>query len=223
MSEKTTGKLYTKGEEIFNAVSHGLGALLGIVGTTVLVMLGVQRQSLLTVVTCLIYGITLITLYTMSAVYHSIPMQGAKRILRIFDHSTIYLLIAGSYTPLTLLLLPGSKKAQLVCGVVWAAAIIGILLNCIDLKKFLIPSVAMYIAMGWAVVFVIGDVTAALQGTGFQLLLWGGISYTFGVTFYVLRKVYPKWHYTHGVFHIFILLGSVLHYFCILNYVLPLV
>ncbi|MEG1549035.1 MAG: hemolysin III family protein [Ruthenibacterium sp.] len=210
-------QFYTKGEEIFNAVSHGVGSLLALIGTSVLVTLAACFSNVYAVIICIIYGLSLIMLYTMSTLYHAFPFETVKRVFRIFDHSTIYLLIAGSYTPLTLLLMPGSRKAMLVCGVVWATALLGIILNAYSVDKFEKLSLFLYVAMGWAVVFMIGDIVKALAAPGLWLLLIGGLCYTGGIVFY-------KWkvRYMHSVWHLFVLAGSVSHFFCVALYVLPL-
>ncbi|MEG0178747.1 MAG: hemolysin III family protein [Oscillospiraceae bacterium] len=202
---------YTFGEEVFNAVTHGVGALLGIIGTTSIVTLSINAQDRFKTIVFLVYGLALITLYTMSTMYHSIPFEKAKTILRTFDHSTIYLLIAGTYTPLTLLLLRGSVKGEIICAVVWIAAIVGIILNVISVEKFKKVSMFLYVAMGWAVIFAIKDVAAALSTQGFWLLLLGGISYTGGIIFYKQKKR----KYMHGVWHLFVLMGSVMHFICV--------
>ncbi len=209
-------KFYTKGEEIFNATTHGVGSLLSIIGTSVLVTLAACFSSASTVGICLVYGVSLILLYTMSTLYHAFPFETVKRLFRVLDHSTIYLLIAGTYTPLTLMLLPELGKATLVCAVIWGVALIGIVLNAISIERFEKLSLFLYVAMGWGVVFVFGDVVRALPSTGFWLLLGGGLCYTGGIIFY-------KWkvRYMHSVWHLFVLAGSVLHYLCVALYVLP--
>ena len=211
---------YTKGEEIFNAVSHGAGSVLASGGTGALVALAAALANWRTVLICLVYGLSLVVLYTMSTLYHAFPFEGVKRLFRVFDHSSIYLLIAGSYTPFTLILLDGTWKGPVICGVVWAAALLGVTLNAVSVERFEKFSMLLYIAMGWAVVFAVGDVVRALPSAGFWLLLLGGVSYTGGIVFYAWHKK-GRVHYMHGVWHLFVLLGSVLHYLCILLYVLP--
>ena len=211
-------KFYTKGEEIFNSVSHGVGSLLAVVGTSILVTLAALRGSAFAAAAFGVYGFSLIVLYTMSTLYHAFPMPGVKRVFRIFDHSTIFLLIAGSYTPFTLVLLRGDRSALIVFCAVWAAAILGMVLNAINLARFEKLSMVLYVLMGWAAVSILPTIVQAL-GNGFWLLLAGGVSYTAGLVFYAMRKV----RYMHGVWHLFVLAGSVLHYFCVLYYVLPCV
>lgn len=211
-------KLYTMGEEIFNSVTHGVGSLLSVIGTTVLVTLAAAFSDVSTVLIMLLYGITLVILYTMSTLYHAFPFETVKKVFRILDHSSIYMLIAGTYTPFMLILLSGSTKGIVICIVVWAAALLGILLNALNIERFKIISMILYIALGWAVVFAIGDVVAALPFAGFMLMLLGGISYTGGILFYAQKKI----KYMHSVWHLFVLLGSILHYICIGIYVLPM-
>ena len=211
-------KFYTKGEEIFNAVSHGIGSLLSVAGTCVLITLAALRGSPSAAAAFAVYGFSLIVLYTMSTLYHAFPMPGVKRVFRIFVHSTIFLLIAGSYTPFTLVLLRGDRGALIVFCAVWAAAILGMVLNAIDLARFEKLSMVLYVVMGWAAVSILPEIVRAL-GDGFWLLLAGGVSYTGGLIFYAMRKV----RYMHGVWHLFVLAGSVLHYLCVVGYVLPLV
>lgn len=209
-------KLYTVGEEIFNSVSHGVGSLFAIIGSTVLVTIAAMKGSVIGVVAFLVYGLSMVILYTMSTLYHAFPMPGVKKIFRIFDHSTIYILIAGSYTPFTLVLLKGSKAALAVFIAVWAAAVLGIVLNSIDIKKFTVISMVLYVVMGWAAISIVVPIYRAL-GSGFYLLLAGGVSYTAGLIFYGLKKV----RYMHSIWHLFVLGGTILHFFCIAFYVLP--
>ena len=211
-------KRYTVGEEIFNSVSHGIGSVLSIGGMTVLIVLSVLNNTALGLATSIIYGISLIVLYTMSAVYHAIPMPKAKEILRIFDHASIFLLIAGSYTPFCLIALEGRPRGIMVCGAVWLCAIVGIVLNAIDLKKTEKLGTVLYVIMGWAVVFALKDILAVLPAPAFWLLLIGGISYTGGLVFYAMKNV----KYMHSIWHLFVLTGSVLHYICVAVYVLPM-
>ena len=212
-----TLKRYTVGEEIFNTVSHGLGSVLAVGGTTVLIVLSVVHHSGLALGVSLVFGISLIVLYTMSAVYHGVPHPKAKEILRIFDHASIFLLIAGSYTPFCLVALRGNPKGLIVVGAVWICAGFGILLNAIDLAKTEKLGTVLYVVMGWAILFAFKDITRVLPQPAFWLLLLGGISYTGGLVFYAMKK-----RYMHSVWHLFVLAGSVLHYICIAVYVIPM-
>jgi hemolysin III len=207
---------YTVGEEIFNSVSHGVGALLAVAGTGVLITLAACRGDALCVVACCVYSLSLIILYTMSTLYHAFPFEKVKKLFRIFDHASIFILIAGSYTPFCLLALRGNPKGLMVAAVVWACAVIGIVMNAVSLEKTKSIALILYVVMGWAIVFVMGDVTRALWGNGFWLLVAGGLCYTGGLIFYAAKK-----RFMHSVWHLFVLGGSVLHYLCIVIYVIP--
>lgn len=212
-----TLKRYTLGEEIFNSVTHGVGAILGIVGTVILIVLSAVNGSGLALGTSIVYGVSLTMLYTMSTLYHAIASERAKEVLRIFDHTSIFFLIAGSYTPFCLIALKGNPKGIFVAAVVWACAILGIVLNAVSLKKTEKFSLLLYVLMGWSVILVIKDVVAALPTTAFWLLLLGGLAYTGGIVFYAIKR-----KYMHSIWHLFVLAGSVLHYLCIAIYVLPM-
>lgn len=214
---KHTMKRYTVGEEIFNSVSHGLGALLGVVGTVILIVLSAVNGSGLALGTSIVYGASLIMLYTMSTLYHAIASEKAKEVLRIFDHTSIFLLIAGSYTPFCLIALEGNLRGIIVAAIVWICAVLGIVLNAVSLKKTEKFGLFLYVLMGWSVIMVIKDVIAALPAPAFWLLLLGGISYTGGLVFYAVKK-----KYMHSIWHLFVLTGSVLHFLCIAIYVLPM-
>ena len=201
---------YTTGEEIANAVSHGLGALFGVVATTILIVMSVLYGDPYKIVSSAIYGATLILLYVMSTLYHSFTNERVKSVFRIFDHCVIYLLIAGNYTPFTLIPLRGAGGWTLF-GVIWAAAVLGIVLNAISIERFKVFSIICYMAMGWAVVFALRPLCAALSQAGLWLLVSGGLCYTIGMLFYALKK-----RYAHSVWHLFVLAGSVLHFVCIL-------
>lgn len=211
-------KRYTTGEEIFNSVSHGVSALAAVVGCTVMVTLSLCFGNVTAVVSSLIFGLSLIIMYTMSTLYHAFPFEKVKAIFRVFDHTSIPLLIAGSYTPFCLIALQGNTKGKIVISVVWICAIIAILLNIIDLEKYEKYTLCIYVVMGWAILFAIKDIVAALPRNGFYLRLAGGISYTVGIIFYKMTSV----KYMHSVWHLFVSLGSLLHFFCVLIYVLPM-
>ncbi len=211
-------KFYTLGEEILNSASHGLGSIAAIIGTAILTTLSVIYGTGSSVAISMIYGMSLIILYTMSTLYHAFPWKTAKKVFRVFDHTSIFILIAGTYTPFTLIALGGTWKGYAICALVWALAILGIVLNAINMSKFKVFSMILYVAMGWAVVLAMGDILAVMQGDAFTLLLGGGLAYTGGLVFYALKKI----KYMHGVWHFFVLLGSVLHYICVVRYVMPM-
>lgn len=203
-------KRYTIGEEVMNAVTHGLGTLFAVAGGTLLVASSALQGDAYKLGSSIVYGVSLTILYLMSTVYHSIASPRAKEVLRIFDHCSIFLLIAGTYTPFALVTLR-EHGGWLLFGGIWAAAIAGITLNAISLKRFEKLSLACYVVMGWAVVFQAGTLAAALSPAGLILLVAGGLCYTGGIAFYVLKKPYM-----HGIWHLFVLGGSVCHFLCIL-------
>lgn len=214
MTDKNTplNKRYSLGEEIFNAVSHGSGGLLSIAGTVVLIILSAIHSDGWAVVSSCIYGASLIILYSMSTLYHAISNEKAKAFFRIMDHNTIFFLIAGTYTPLTLVTLRG-WLGWLFFGIVWGAAIVGIILNSINLERFKKISMVCYILMGWVIIFAIKPLIEALPFISLLFLLIGGGFYTFGIIFYVIKKV----KYFHSVWHLFTVAGSIFHYFAILT------
>lgn len=211
---------YTKGEEIFNMTSHIVGGALGIVALVLCEVFAAVHGNGYGVVSGAIYGVTMIILYTMSSIYHGLnPKRKAKKVFQVLDHCSIYLLIAGSYTPFALCTLREYNTALgwTIFGVIWFVAILGIILNSIDIKKFRVFSMICYLVMGWCIVFRINLLPELLGTAGFVLLLLGGLSYTLGAILYGLGK---KHKYMHSVFHLFILLGSLLQFFTILLYVM---
>ena len=186
-------KRYTLGEELVNAITHGLGTLLAAAGGTLMVASSAYQRDPYKLAGAIVYGAALLLLYLMSTLYHSVASPRAKEVLRIFDHCSIFLLIAGTYTPFTLITLR-QQGGWLLFGGIWAAAIAGITLNAISLKRFEKLSLACYVVMGWAVVFQAGTLAAALSPAGLILLVAGGLCYTGGIAFYVLKKPYM-----HGI------------------------
>lgn len=211
---------YTKGEEIFNMVSHIAGGALGIVALVVCVTKAAITSNVWGVVGSAIYGASLIMLYTMSSVYHGVRHEGAKKVLQILDHCTIYFLIAGTYTPI---LLCAVRRVDPVAAwglfaLVWGCAALATVFTAIDLKKYSVFSMICYIGMGWCIVFAVDPMLKSAELTGIiWLLLTGGISYTVGAILYGIGK---KHRYMHSVFHLFVVLGSLLHFFFILFYIL---
>ena len=202
-------KRYTLGEELVNAITHGLGTLLAAAGGTLMVASSAYQRDPYKLAGAIVYGAALLLLYLMSTLYHSVASPRAKEVLRIFDHCSIFLLIAGTYTPFTLIILR-QQGGWLLFGAIWAAAALGITLNAIDLRRFEKVSVACYVAMGWAVLFHARQLAAALSPAGLWLLVAGGVCYTAGILFYVIRKPYM-----HGIWHLFVLAGSVCHFLCV--------
>ena len=212
--------VYTKGEEIFNMTSHIVGAVLGMIATVLCVVVASLHHNVYGIVSGAIYGSTMIILYTMSSIYHGLsPKCTGKKVLQILDHCTIFLLIAGSYTPFALVTFREYDTATgwTIFGIIWAMAILGIVLNAIDLKKYKVFSMICYLGMGWAVIFKAHLLPTLLGTNGFILLVAGGISYTIGAILYGLGR---KHKYMHSIFHLFIVLGSLLHFLCIVLYVL---
>ena len=212
--------IYSKGEEIFNMTSHIVGGVLGIVATVLCVVFAAIHGNGYGVVSGAIYGVTMIILYTMSSIYHGLkPQRYSKRVFQVLDHCSIFLLIAGSYTPFALVSFREYNTALgwTIFGVIWAMAIIGIILNSIDIKKFKVFSMICYLGMGWCIVFTANLLPKLLGTAGLSLVVAGGLSYTVGAILYGLGKKH-KW--MHSVFHMFILLGSLLQFFCILLYVM---
>lgn len=211
-----SSKFYTIAEEIFNSVSHGVGAIAAAGGIGVLLVFAALYGDVYTIVSCAIYGASLIILYTSSTLYHSFQNDSLKHLFRIFDHCTIFFLIAGTYTPFTLITLRqyDEKLGWTLFAIVWAAAIIGVILNSIDLKKFEKVSFICYIAMGWVIVFAFKPLSQMLAPQGLWLLIAGGVAYTAGTIFYALR-----FKFMHGVWHLFTLAGSVLHFLAVLFYI----
>lgn len=207
---------YTRREEIANAITHGIGALLSLSALTILVVFAALHGDARHVVSFAIFGGTMLLLYVSSTLVHSFPEGRAKDLFEIFDHASIYLFIAGTYTPFTLLVLKGALGWTLF-GIVWSIALAGVLFKAFFTKKFLFTSTLLYIAMGWIVIIAWKPLTAALAPGGLALLLAGGIAYTVGTVFYVWRG-FP---FHHMVWHLFVLAGSTLHFFAVLLYVLP--
>ena len=211
---------YTKGEEIFNMTSHIVGAVLGIVATVLCIVFAAIHRNGYGVVSGAVYGVTMIILYTMSSIYHGLsPKIKSKKVFQVLDHCSIFLLIAGSYTPFALCSIRGydTTAGWVIFGVIWGLAILGIVLNSIDIKKFKIFSMICYLLMGWCIIVKGNLLPELLTKNGFILLLAGGIAYTIGAIIYGLGK---KYKYAHSIFHLFILLGSFLQFMCILLYVM---
>ena len=210
---------YTKGEEIFNMVSHIVGAGFGVIALVLTVVFSALRGHPWSVVASAIYGSTMIMLYTVSSIYHGLHMNLGKRVMQVIDHCTIFLLIAGTYTPIVLSAFrprfPGLAWGLL--GFVWGLAVLAVVLTAIDLKKYNVFSMACYIGIGWAILPFMKQTMQVLTLPGFLLLLAGGIAYTVGAVLYGLGGK-RKW--MHSVFHIFVVLGSALQFFSILGYAL---
>lgn len=224
---KLTKKLYTLGEEIFNSVSHGIGAGLSVAGLVIMVVFSAVQGDPWKVVSSAIFGASLIILYTMSTLYHSFTNPTAKKVFRIFDHSTIFILIAGTYTPITLVTMRSVNKglAWTIFGILWGLTVIGIVLNSINLEKFKKISLVCYVIMGWSIIMAVNPLIISpiknhahfpIPLGGMLFLLIGGIFYTVGIIFYKMKSV----KYMHSIWHLFTVAGSVFQFFAILLYVI---
>jgi len=210
---------YTKGEEIMNMVTHIVGGGLGVIALTLCVTFAIMHRNSYGLVTGIIYSISMITLYTMSSVYHGLRPSTGKKVLQIIDHCSIYFLIAGTYTPIALTAI---RPVYPVLGwglflFEWALTALSVTLTAIDLKKYNVFSMICYIGMGWAVLPFLQQTRQALTESGFLFLLWGGIAYTVGA---ILYGIGSKKRWFHSVFHIFVFLGSLLQLMCIVFYVI---
>ena len=201
-----------KGERL-NSISHLIGAVLALSGGAVLIVFAAMDGDIRRIISFSIYGFTLFLLYLISAIYHSLPGP-AKRVFQVLDHQAIYLLIAGTFTPFTLVALHGTL-AWWMFGTIWGLAAVGIILDALPRKGARVVPIIIYLVMGWLCLFALGPILAALPPTGFRWLLAGGIFYTSGIVFFILDHWYPR---CHGIWHLFVLAGSVCHYFAILLY-----
>ena len=216
MTREARAIQYTAGEELANSLTHGVGALLAIGGLAVLVTMAVLNGDVWRVVSCSIYGAAMVVLYAASTLYHAVSPPRLKAAFRVFDHAAIFLLIAGTYTPFTLVSLRGPWGWSLF-GTVWGLAVAGIVLEIAFPRRWPALSLVLYIAMGWVVVVATKPLLDALSAGGLVLLLLGGLSYTGGIAFYAWKKL----PYGHAVWHLFVLAGTAFHFFAILLYVVP--
>lgn len=208
-------KRYSIGEEIFNSITHGIGVGLAIAGLVLLIVRAVQKApveflgSYVTGVS--IFGASMIILYLMSTLYHALTPYGAKKVFAIFDHCSIYILIAGTYTPFCLAFLRGAL-GWTIFGIIWGLAILGIVFYAIFGSRMRVLSVITYVLMGWLIIFAFKPMKSALSQTSLAFLLSGGVAYMVGVIFYAMKKI--KW--THCIWHLFVLMGTVLHFFSVM-------
>ncbi|ADN76014.1 channel protein, hemolysin III family [Ferrimonas balearica DSM 9799] len=209
-------RAYSIGEEIANAVTHGLGVAAAIVGLTLMLNKGIPVLPASGIAAISVYGATLILMFLCSTLYHSIQHEPAKAVLKRLDHCAIYLLIAGSYTPLMLIALDNSAS-HLLLAFIWVLAAMGVLFKALFVHRFKKLAMVTYLAMGWASLAVIVELYAVLPTAGFILLLAGGLSYSLGTLFYAAKR-FP---YTHAIWHLFVLGGAVCHCLTIALYVIP--
>jgi len=211
---------YSKGEELINSVTHALGIVMGVVALILCVLIASNNENTLGIVSGVVFGTSMILLYTCSTIYHALsPQLMAKKVFQVIDHCAIFVLIAGTYTPFSLCTLMQYDKATGwdIFLFIWAAAILGIVLNAIDLKKYQLFSMICYLSMGWCIVFKADLLPKLLGDTGLILLVLGGVIYTIGAILYGLGK-HRK--YMHSVFHVCVVIGSLLHFLCIVMYVM---
>lgn len=209
--------IFSKKEELANAITHGIGALLSIAALVLLVVFASIEGTALHVVSFALFGVTMVILYLSSTLVHSFPQGKIKDMFEIFDHSSIYLFIAGTYTPFLLVAIKGALGWTLF-GVIWGIALFGVLFKVFFVKRFVILSTLFYVLMGWMIVFAWRPLAQALDGNGLILLVGGGLLYTIGTIFYMWRS----FQFHHAVWHLFVLAGSASHFFAIFFYVLPL-
>lgn len=203
-----TGQMtYSKAEEIANSITHGLGVLFAVGGLTALMVLTAYFGTTSHLISYLVYGISMILLYTASTLYHALPGERAKRFFKICDHSAIYLLIAGTYTPFLVLNLQGAT-AWIAVAVIWSMALVGVIFKLFFTGRFKGLSTLLYIGMGWMVVFLAKPLSADMNEEAMKWLIIGGVTYTAGTIFYMMKKM----PYAHAVWHLFVLLGSIFHF-----------
>lgn len=213
---KILSKRYSKAEEIFNGITHGMGVIFGIVALTLLLIVSIRKGDVPSIVAFSIYGVCIILMFLSSTLYHSITIEKAKRVLRVFDHSSIFLVIAGSYTPIALLALKGNLRLITLIGI-WAIALSGIVFKIITYNKFdkfKILSLIIYIGMGWIAIIPIRAIIDATSISFFYWILAGGLLYTVGTIFYGVKKI----PFNHGIWHIFVLAASITHFLGIFKY-----
>lgn len=213
-SKKQTKKKYTFKEELANGITHGIGVIFGIVSLIVLLNLSIKKESTISIIAFSIYGACFILMYLASTLYHSIPNERAKKILRVFDHSSIFLFIAGTYTPIALLTMGGNLRLGVLISI-WSIAIGGVIFKILTFNKFdkyKVLSLSIYIGMGWIAVFTIRPI---IQMTSISFFLWilgGGLLYSLGTVFYANKKI----PYNHAIWHLFVLAASMAHFVGIL-------
>lgn len=209
-------KFYTRGEEVANAVTHGIGAGLSVAALVLLVVFAENKGDKWYVLSYTIYGVSLLLLYLESTLYHSITNMKVKKLFRIFDHASIYLLIAGTYTPFTLTVLRPTV-GWIIFGIVWTLAIAGIIMKVFWIGRFNVISTLIYIGMGWIIIFAMKRLMMLLPTAGIVLLFAGGIIYTAGAVLYLIDRI----PYNHAIWHLFVMGGSICHFLCILLYLFP--
>jgi len=209
-SEKTAYRKLTLGEEIFNSITHGIGALLSIAGLAILIYIALLKGNIWHLISFTIYGVSMVLLYLASTLYHSFHKGNIKNLFARFDHAAIFLLIAGTYTPFLLTSLRGALGWTMF-GIIWGVAFVGVIIRSIYLTRFRKLMVALYLAMGWMFVVIAGPMIKNLPTISVIFLFVGGLLYSIGVVFYVLRNL----KFGHGIWHLFVLAGSIMHFFAV--------
>lgn len=217
MTESQAIQEYSPLEELFNSITHGIGAVVSVAGLVLMIVFSSLYGNASHIVGCTIFGSALVLLYTASTLYHSFRKPDLKHIFKIADHSCIYLLIAGTYTPFLLVTLRGFT-GWIMFAVIWSLTVFGVLFKIFFVHRFKIVSTIAYVLMGWIVIFAIKPLFHALPGGGLALLVCGGLAYTLGTIFYASKKI----PFNHAIWHLFVLTGSVCHFFAVMFYVIPL-
>ena len=208
---------YSVLEEIFNASTHGVGVVLGAIGLVLLIVKTLQTESGVLLASMIVYGVSIILLFAASTFYHAIPNDGAKRVLRIVDHCAIYLLIAGTYTPYTLLVI-GDRMGAVIMAIVWSLAVAGIIFKIFFVGRFQMVSLLTYLGMGWLGLLAAFEIAHNLPPTGIALLVGGGLAYSVGTIFFKVKTI----PFNHAIWHLFVLAGCILHFLSIYYFVIPL-
>ena len=214
MIEPSKTVFYPPLEEKINIISHGIGIIMSVIAFILLIIKSYADGDTLHIISYIVYGLSLIILYSASTIYHSSKTEGVRDKLNVFDHASIYVLIAGTYTPFALVTLEGTT-GWVIFGTIWSFAIIGIVLKLFFIGRFKIISTVMYVLMGWLMVFAINPMINNLSADGLIWLLIGGISYTIGAVLYSIKQI----KFNHAIFHIFVLIGSIIHFISIYFYV----
>ena len=204
-------KFYTKKENLINAITHGIGAALALAALVLLIVFSSIYGNAWYIVSFTIYGVSLVLLYTISTLYHSVRGNKAKKVFQIMDHSSIYILIAGTYTPILLTVLR-SPKGWAIFGVIWGLAILGVAIQPFIINKHDILSTGIYIIMGWLIITQVNQLVKVIPRISLIFLVLGGVLYTVGAGLYLIKKI----PYNHGIWHLFVLAGSIFHFFTIL-------
>ena len=215
MAHKNPDETYSAAEELAHSLTHGVGLLLGIAALSLLIVFAAQKGTAIHVVSCTVYGVTLVILYASSTFYHALPTGRGKRVFGILDHAAIFLLIAGTYTPFALVTVSGGFGWSLF-AVIWGLAIGGVVLEAVSLGRARRIQLLLYLVMGWGIVAAARPLVRELPVPGLVLLVAGGLAYTLGVIFFVWKRPFH-----HAVWHVFVLGGSICHFFAVLLYVIP--